>query len=208
MTDLSRLLADCFWPPTAGAFRPPTADYFADLHRQITEHQEAMAAAVFEATREDRRGLLRRSPAPLGEVTARFEGNHCILGVDVEPDVLVRVPVHDVGRTTWGPDRWPRPESQGAARRPHLGRVPGVSRVLVDEIMLGSAVRYALGRATYIVAATCDEVRRCWPELEINTREVIRRDVEEHLATVAVVAPMDIDVESWTALAALWRPSP
>lgn len=51
------------------------------------------------------------------------------------------------------------------------------SRILLDQDMLISAVRYALGRRTYIVAATVDEVLRCWPDLSANTRAVILRDI-------------------------------
>ena len=46
-----------------------------------------------------------------------------------------------------------------------------------DEFLVISAVRYARGRATYIVEETCEWVIDHWPELSDNTRAVIARDV-------------------------------
>ena len=46
-----------------------------------------------------------------------------------------------------------------------------------DEFLVVSAVRYARGRATYIVEETCEWVIDHWPELSDNTRAVIARDV-------------------------------
>ena len=47
----------------------------------------------------------------------------------------------------------------------------------VDEFLVVSAVRYARGRATYVVEETCEWVIDHWPELSDNTRAVIARDV-------------------------------
>lgn len=51
--------------------------------------------------------------------------------------------------------------------------------ISLDEHMLISAVRYALGRATYIVGMTTEEVKRAWDSLTENTKFVIERDVRE-----------------------------
>lgn len=47
----------------------------------------------------------------------------------------------------------------------------------VDEFLVISAVRYARGRATYVVEETCEWVIEHWGELSENTRAVIARDV-------------------------------
>lgn len=47
----------------------------------------------------------------------------------------------------------------------------------VDEFLVISAVRYARGRATYVVEETCEWVIEHWGQLSENTRAVIARDV-------------------------------
>ena len=47
-----------------------------------------------------------------------------------------------------------------------------------DEFLVVSAVRYARGRATYIVEMTCEWVINHWDQLSDNTRAVIARDVQ------------------------------
>jgi len=76
-------------------------------------------------------------------------------------------------------------------------------RIAMSEDMLISAVRYALGRATYIVMCTCDEVRCCWPDLTQRARDVITRDVTEHLRLVdlRLAGGMDCDHDQWRRLA-------
>ena len=56
-----------------------------------------------------------------------------------------------------------------------------MSRVSVADHMVVSAVRYALGRQTYIVPVTTQEVMRVWPELSAKTKTIIRRDIKEAL---------------------------
>lgn len=46
-------------------------------------------------------------------------------------------------------------------------------------LLLVSAVRYALGRQTYIVRSTCESVRKLAKHLDICQLEVILRDVSE-----------------------------
>lgn len=75
----------------------------------------------------------------------------------------------------------------------------------VDEFLVIGAVRYARGRATYVVEETCEWVIDHWAELSENTRAVIARDVAlevklrreqgDELATIA-----RIDNPAWEAL--------
>lgn len=48
-----------------------------------------------------------------------------------------------------------------------------------DEFLVIGAVRYARGRATYVVKETVDWVIAHWDDLSDNTRRVIARDVRE-----------------------------
>lgn len=74
-----------------------------------------------------------------------------------------------------------------------------------DEFLVIGAVRYARGRATYVVEETCEWVIAHWAELSENTRAVIARDVRlevqlrreqgDELATIA-----RIDNPFWEAL--------
>lgn len=57
--------------------------------------------------------------------------------------------------------------------------MPGISLGPRDEFLVIGAVRYARGRATYVVKETVDWVIRHWDELTDNTRYVIARDVAE-----------------------------
>lgn len=75
----------------------------------------------------------------------------------------------------------------------------------VDEFLVIGAVRYARGRATYVVEETCEWVINHWGQLSENTRAVIARDVAlevqlrreqgDELATIA-----RIDNPAWEAL--------
>lgn len=75
----------------------------------------------------------------------------------------------------------------------------------VDELLVIGAVRYARGRATYVVEETCEWVIEHWAELSENTRAVITRDVQlevqlrreqgDELATIA-----RIDNPAWERL--------
>lgn len=67
-------------------------------------------------------------------------------------------------------------------------------RILLDEAMLISAIRYALGRQTYIVSITVDEVIRAWPDLSNNSRVGILRDIEAARAAGEIA---DIDAPTW-----------
>jgi len=80
-----------------------------------------------------------------------------------------------------------------------------ISLYPVDEFLVIGAVRYARGRATYVVEETCEWVIDHWAELSDNTRAVIARDVQlevqlrreqgDELATIA-----RIDNPAWERL--------
>ena len=53
-------------------------------------------------------------------------------------------------------------------------------RAEMDPVILSCAVRYALGRHSYMPGLVADEVRRCWPDLG-DQRSVIREDVARWL---------------------------
>lgn len=67
--------------------------------------------------------------------------------------------------------------------------------VVVDELILGSAVRYALGRRTYIVSVVCNEVIANLKIISNNMLNVIIQDIEscDNLGD-------ECDIESWTKL--------
>lgn len=50
----------------------------------------------------------------------------------------------------------------------------------LQDLMI-SHVRYSLSRHTYIVSETIHDVKTYWNVLSSNTREVITRDINEHL---------------------------
>ena len=73
-------------------------------------------------------------------------------------------------------------------------------------LLLVSAIRYALGRSTYIVGSTCETVRAFWPHMTEVNREVLLRDVEEELVRVVRdgrTLGMQMDHDEWSRLA-LW----
>lgn len=73
-----------------------------------------------------------------------------------------------------------------------------MTAVSVSQDLVISAVRYALGRSTYIVGATVNEVIRVWPELSQNTRKVIARDVSSWLTYEH--SGMAMDAADWLRL--------
>lgn len=52
---------------------------------------------------------------------------------------------------------------------------------MIDESMLICAVRYCLGRSTYVVGEADGWVRTAWPCLSAATRRTLIRDVSDHL---------------------------
>ncbi len=75
--------------------------------------------------------------------------------------------------------------------------------IQVSEPVVISAVRYALGRATYIVNWTVNETIRLWPDLSANTRNIIRQDVEDRFALAERdprLLGMECDRQDWRRL--------
>lgn len=74
----------------------------------------------------------------------------------------------------------PKEENPDNWRRSNYDpRIHGTRITPRDEFLVIGAVRYARGRATYVVKETVDWVIKHWDELTDNTRYVIARDVAE-----------------------------
>lgn len=78
----------------------------------------------------------------------------------------------------------------------------------VDPVIVSCAVRYALGRSTYMPGLVADEVRRNWRSLG-EQQSVIRGDVAEwlrsiddHSAAGRAVWHARVDIEVWRNLLA------
>lgn len=70
--------------------------------------------------------------------------------------------------------------------------------VTVSEQLVVSAVRYALGTQTHIVATTVDELVRIWPDLSEESRSYIVTDI-----IIAAPKLNDIDRERWKRVVTL-----
>ena len=73
----------------------------------------------------------------------------------------------------------------------------------LQDLMI-SHVRYSLPRHTYIVSETIHDVKTYWSVLSSNTREVIARDINEHLKrweSDRNDAFHKLDYDSWEKLA-------
>jgi hypothetical protein len=67
-------------------------------------------------------------------------------------------------------------------------------------MMMCSAVRYALGRMTYIVGTTCDFITPLVPYMDMSALQNINKDITEHAEMNEL--GMDIDREHWLNLRA------
>lgn len=65
-------------------------------------------------------------------------------------------------------------------------------------LMMCSAVRYALGRMTYITGTTCDFITPLVPYLDISALQNINKDITDHAEMNRL--GMDIDREKWLKL--------
>lgn len=74
-----------------------------------------------------------------------------------------------------------------------------MTNVAVSDHMIVSAVRYALGRSTYIVGWTVDEVIRIWDELPTTAQTLIARDVGDALSN-EWPQMMEMDRDEWVRL--------
>ncbi len=83
-----------------------------------------------------------------------------------------------------------------------------------DDLMALAAVRYCLGRMSYIVGDCCDWLRATWPRLKPSIRTIIARDIDEAFARDDEARErgdqykplgMDMDREQWAAVRKLWQ---
>jgi hypothetical protein len=83
-----------------------------------------------------------------------------------------------------------------------------------DDLMAIAAVRYCLGRMTYIVSDCADWLIGSWPDLKPSAQKIIQRDVEEtfqrddeYRATGGEHRPlgMDCDRDQWERVRRLWK---
>ena len=72
-----------------------------------------------------------------------------------------------------------------------------------EELMLVCAVRYALGRQSYIVGTTCEFVAGIKDKLSQNCINIMIKDIEESIKyhhSVGRNCGMDIDERNWLNL--------
>lgn len=60
------------------------------------------------------------------------------------------------------------------------------------------AFRYALGRKTYAVSTVANIIKDSWNKLSENDKKLIRREIDEALATGA--AGHDMDRQQWQSI--------
>lgn len=80
--------------------------------------------------------------------------------------------------------------------------------------MATAAVRYCLGRQSYIVSDCVDWLHEQWPALSESCRKVIARDIDEAIVRddearidrdERLPLGMDMDRAEWLRAAQLWR---
>ena len=85
-----------------------------------------------------------------------------------------------------------------------------------DDLMAIAAVRYCLGRMTYITADCADWLLDQWPNIRESARAVIQRDIEEAFerddgdrAEGALYKALgwDCDRRAWERVRVLWAPN-
>ena len=67
---------------------------------------------------------------------------------------------------------------------------------LDEQIVLMCAMRYSLGRMTYVVSAVTDELIKNWNEFDKSNQKVILAEIKR--AIELGKAGMDMDVKRWT----------
>lgn len=67
---------------------------------------------------------------------------------------------------------------------------------LDQEIVLSCAMRYAIGRKTYVVASVCSELRLNYNRLPLATKGRIAREIQEYQNEHGM-AGMDFDNDEW-----------
>jgi len=82
------------------------------------------------------------------------------------------------------------------------------------DLMALAAVRYCLGRMSYIVGDCCDWLQVAWPSLQPSIRKIIARDIDEAFARDDEARErgdqykplgMDMDRAQWAAVRELWQ---
>ena len=83
-----------------------------------------------------------------------------------------------------------------------------------DHLMVIAAVRYCIGRMTYIVSDCADWVIANWKDWPKHTKEIIRRDLEDAFkrddvarAEQSGYKPLgcDCDRQQWERVRSLWK---
>ena len=83
-----------------------------------------------------------------------------------------------------------------------------------DQLMVIAAIRYCLGRRTYIVRDCADWIIQMWPEFTESTQKLVRRDIEEtfdrddrsrKVSSEYLPLGMDMDRREWERVRNLWR---
>ena len=82
-----------------------------------------------------------------------------------------------------------------------------------DQLMAVAAVRYCLGRSTYIVKACADWIIFMWPEFTQSTQTLIQKDIDEAFkrddrareeGSEYLPLGMDMDRREWERVRNLW----
>lgn len=76
---------------------------------------------------------------------------------------------------------------------------------LDQEVTLSCAMRYALGRMTYVVGSVCGELMRNYNRLPDGTRVRIAREIQEYQDEYGM-AGMDFDNDNWNKVKWLFTP--
>ena len=97
------------------------------------------------------------------------------------------------------PDHWVYDDADNPVEVGVEAPLAHMCRLAVDPVVVTCAVRYAMGRSSYLPGLIADEVRACWDDLG-DQREVIREDVRRWLADPPR-APWTEDRETWEILA-------
>lgn len=85
-----------------------------------------------------------------------------------------------------------------------------------DDLMALAAVRYCLGRMTYIVSDCADWLVHQWPHISPSTRAIIQRDIEAEFerddaarerGDAYLPLGMTMDRRTWERVRGLWAPN-
>jgi hypothetical protein len=75
---------------------------------------------------------------------------------------------------------------------------------LNQELVLGAAVRYGLGRMTYIVSSICEELKRLEPQMSWNFKQRISNEIHEYQKEHEEVG-MSFDNDEWEYIKCLFN---